>query len=238
MSTTNRYVLIGILTVVSGGALSAQAQRVSEEEAKSILAKFSEELAREEISIFKDELVVNHGEEGAEQRIDEYVEGAWEKYGVSMEEYGETVWLVEIYDRSMAPAISYEYFIDARGQIRESSMEVLNEIFQNEYPDDLSDEERAQLIEQFVQLDTRDYCIIINDVSDIPDYEKSPLEPEIEKILLGPKEFIGTHFAVYTYQKVGGSVDRYIFEFEDGKKFKKAVSKHIAGGIGDWFAYQ
>lgn len=102
-----------------------------------------------------------------------------------------------------------------------------------------TDEQKQAIIDRylfFLHLESsgRGSHKVIDSLDDIEGYEKNKLEPDLESMVRAPYEpKDGTH-VFYTYNRIGGELTRYRFEF-DHKGYLRRVDVFVLGRkIGDY----
>ncbi len=128
--------------------------------------------------------------------------------------------------------------MNSRGEVRKLTLDSLNAIFRDEYPGPSESKKREQLIRDFIELHDGDGPVVIKNVSDIPGYDRVPLDPDIAEAVRAPFSFGNLVSVVYTYTRVGGVIRRYRFEFERGNMFRGAECTVIGRGIGNAVYYE
>jgi len=152
--------------------------------------------------------------------------------------FGKTTWIVSCYLKGLHPAIPSRYVMNARGEVRELTLDSMNVVFMNEYPNSPEKEDRDKLINEFIKLHTGETVVIISETSDIPGYTKAPLDADIADAVRAPFNLGKMTTVVYTFQQVGGIVSRYRFVFETGKTFRKAECAILGEDIGEAQYYE
>jgi len=152
--------------------------------------------------------------------------------------FGKTTWIVSCYLKGLHPAIPSRYVMNARGEVRELTLDSMNVVFMNEYPSSPEKEDRDKLIKAFTKLHTGETVAIISETSDIPGYDKASLDADIADAVRSPFSSGNLTTVVYTYQQVGGIVSRYRFVFETGKTFRKVECAILGEDIGEAQYYE
>jgi hypothetical protein len=157
-----------------------------------------------------------------------------EDYTYSFEPFRKSTWMISCIPRAMElGGVGWRHVMNSRGEIEELSIGSLNVVFMNEYPSSPEKTQQEELMRDFVSLHSGEKTPVINGIVDIPGYEKSKLDPDIEDALRAPFKFGNLVWVVYTYQQHGGIVRRYRFEFENGNRFRRAECAKVGAGIGD-----
>jgi hypothetical protein len=196
-------------------------------------------------------MVLTLGQAGELTRIDEgkakslFVEylkatGKTEKAinTISLTPFGRSTWVIHCYANGLEPQHSWRHVMNSRGEVMELTLDSMNVVFRNEYPSSPQENDRKTLIEAFTKLHSGESVSIISRLSDIPGYDKTPLDPDIAPAVRGPFSFGKLTTVVYTYQQIGGIVRRYRFAFDDGATFRKAECIIVGHGIGDAQYYE
>ena len=128
--------------------------------------------------------------------------------------------------------------MNSRGRVKTLTMDSMNVVFLNEYSSSPQEKDRKQLIDDFTKLHSGEHIIIINKTSDIPGYDKAPLDPDIADAVRAPFSFDKLTTVVYTYQQIGGIVRRYRFAFKNGITFRNSECAVVGRRIGEAQYYQ
>jgi len=156
----------------------------------------------------------------------------WPRDPFVLKPFGKTTWIID-FSSGWEPDDPWRHFMNSRGTIEERNMDSMNAVFLSEYPSSPEEEDRKQLIGDFIKLHSEQNAQIIANTSDIPGYDKAPLDTEVADAVRTPFSFGTLTTVVYTYQRVGGIVRRYEFTFEDGIAFRRAQCVVIGRDIGE-----
>ena len=156
----------------------------------------------------------------------------------SLKPFGSSTWLIDCYTKDEEPSIPWRHVMNSRGEVKELTMDSLNIVFLNEYPPSLDDDARKKLIADFSELHSAERVSIITKTSDIPGYDKAPLDKDIADALRAPFSFGKLTTVVYTYQQIGGIVRRYRFSLENGTRLKRVECAIVGRDIGEAQYYE
>ncbi len=177
----------------------------------------------------------------AKSLFTEYLKGSGrptEEYAFNLKPFGNSTWLINCYTKHFSPALPWRHVMNSRGEIKEMTMDSLNVVFLNEYPSSPKEKDRDNLIQDFVKLHAGEPVSVINKTSDIPGYDKAPLDPDIAQAVRAPFSYDNLIAVVYTYQQIGGIVRRYRFQFENGTTFKRVECAVLGKDIGEAQYYE
>ena len=132
----------------------------------------------------------------------------------------------------------WRHVMNSKGRVEELNAGSLNVVFLNEYPATPKKKDREKLIDDFTKLHAGESISIISTASDIPGYEKAPLDADIADALRAPFDSGKLTTVVYTYQQIGGIVRRYRFTFQGGERFSRAECAVVGRGIGEAHYYE
>ena len=122
----------------------------------------------------------------------------WPRDPFDLKPFGKTTWIID-YFSGEEPADPWRHFMNSRGTIDERNMDSMNAVFLSEYPSSPEEEDRNQLIGDFIKLHSDQSAEIIASTSDIPGYEKAPLDTEVADAVRAPFSFGALTTVVYTY---------------------------------------
>ena len=100
-----------------------------------------------------------------------------------------------------------------------------------------SDEDKQKLIDRYVLLLQKNgqaisYQQKIESLDDIEGYEKNRLDPDLEATVTQPYRIDDRIWVFYTYNRIGGVVTRYRFEFDVAGKLRSVQVQIIGREIG------
>jgi hypothetical protein len=160
-------------------------------------------------------------------------------WSFGLQPFGDLTWIIHAYRVDVPDPWPYRHIMNTRGDIDELSLGSLHEVFRLEYPSDLQEKDRQEIITQFITLSTGGEYIILNEPSDIPGYDKAKLDPDVAEIVRAPFSFGNLIVVVYTYEQIGGIVSRYRFTFEQGTRFSTVECAVLGTWIGgDAWGYE
>jgi len=159
-------------------------------------------------------------------------------YAFNLASFRKSTWVISCFLKDEQPALPSRYVMNSRGEIRKMTMDSLNVVLLNEYSSLPKEEDRKDLIQDFVELHAGENVVIINKTSNIPGYDKAPADPDIARAICAPFSFGNRVSVVYTYQRIEGIVRRYRFEFENGISFKRVRCAVMGTKIGDAQYYE
>ena len=146
-----------------------------------------------------------------------------EQFTIVASHFGQHTLLLSAYLEFISPSIRTTYVVDRRiGKIRETSLESLSWAMGTEFPTLKTEDDYMALMKTFIRLSARHGADIISGVADIKQYEDQKLDSDVEAALRSPfKTSDKRHpivYVCYTYQRIGGVVERYRFPFgPDGR---------------------
>lgn len=159
-------------------------------------------------------------------------------YAFSLSPFGQSTWIISCYLKGISPSLPWRHVMNSRGEVGELTMDSLNVVFLNEWPSTPKEDSRKALVQNFVELHAGEKVIILKATSDIPGYDKAPLDEDLAKTVRAPFSFGKVVSVVYTYQRIEGIVRRYRFEFENSTAFKRAQCAILSRDIGDAQYYE
>jgi hypothetical protein len=122
------------------------------------------------------------------------------------------------------------------GRINEGNLSGLVWLCNMIYPPSINPEDHKKIINTVIRLTPRSPKII-SSIRDIPEYEKSKIDPDLESAvrqLYSWEDKVGRLiYVVYTYQEIGGIVSRYRFRFDKDGKLSEWTSVELCHDIGD-----
>ena len=138
--------------------------------------------------------------------------------------------------RDFSPAIPSRYLVRRDGTVDPVTLESVVAAYLTEYVSSRTESERESIVKSLIQIDKGGR--IISSLSDIPEYEKSPLDIDLVDTVREPRTHVdkeGTAlWILYTYQQNGGRVYRYKVRFFNGKELGYPVDKlELGSNIGD-----
>jgi hypothetical protein len=160
------------------------------------------------------------------------------KYSFSLKPFGKSTWIIDCLNTAEDPSRPWRHIMNSRGEVTELTIDSMNVVFLNEYSVLPEESDRKKLIDDFTTQHSGDPVNIIAKTSDIPGYDKAPLDADIADAVRAPFSFGKLTTVVYTYRQVGGIVSRYRFQFNNGTSFKKAECVVVGKGIGDAQYYE
>jgi hypothetical protein len=136
-----------------------------------------------------------------------------------------------------SPSAEYMFIMDNdTGFIGEGNLSGLVRLCNVTYPPSTNPADHKKIIYTIISL-TPISPKIISSIRDIPEYEKSKIDPDLESAvrqLYSWEDKVGRLvYVVYTYQEIGGIVSRYRFRFDKDGKFSEWTSVELCHGIGD-----
>lgn len=163
-----------------------------------------------------------------------------ENYDLSLSTFGESSVIVSCRVLGMSPPSFSKFFVNLDiGHVQEFSLESVATMYSRECRAPQTDQERLELAHHVIGYSGTDGpSRIISCSSDIPDYEMSTLDKDIENALCEPYTTSSKRHPVvyiyYTYNQGGGYVHRYRIPFDndgdiDGSNIKKM---ELGEGIG------
>ena len=161
-----------------------------------------------------------------------------EEFAFNPKPFGTSTWLIDCYTRDEEPSLPWRHVMNSRGEVKELTMDSLNIVFLNEYPSPLDDNARKKLIEDLSGLHSGERVSIITKTSDIPGYDRVPLDKDIADALRAPFSFGKLTTVAYTYQQIGGIVRRYRFSFENSARFRRVECAIVGRDIGEAQYYE
>ncbi len=162
-----------------------------------------------------------------------------EGYDIKLKPYRQATWLVTAYTKRLHPAIGWRHIITHDGTVKEISDDSLNVLFMNEYPLSAdTGEEKNKVIKAYLDIYSGETIDIINKATDIPGHDKRPLDEDLAPAIRAPYVNKDGVIIVYTYQKIGGIVRRFRFNWTKDKRFRKAEVADLAKDIGSADYYE
>lgn len=164
--------------------------------------------------------------------LKKYTENAAD-YEFNVKPFRKASWIVSCFTKGLQPAIAWRNLITAKGDVREINDDSLNILFMNEYPLSANTkEDKEKVIKDFLGLYSGEEIIIINKASNIPGYDKNPLDPDLAPAIRAQYVNKDGITVIYTYQKIGGIVRRFRFHWTEDNRFRKAECSKLAKDIG------
>lgn len=163
-------------------------------------------------------------------------------YFISTAPFGKRTRFLYLTTKDSHMPSTFEFIMDnAYGGIHKKDLETITWACRREFPKSDDPLLHKTVIDTFLRLHNR-HQRIISSTSDIPEYNKSKLDPDLEKTIRPVFSFVRRHrdswkdtlvYVVYTYEQDNGIVRRYRFPLKNKELLETPTCVEIARHIGN-----
>lgn len=154
-------------------------------------------------------------------------------YTYELKRFANSFWIVTISNTCMQPRWKEKHLINSKGEFIDINIENLHSVFLEEFPFELSKNERDSIIISFIQLHCEESIKVINSIEDIPYYVNGTLDSSVEKNINNQNRSNKYSSNIFIYQQIGGLVREYTFYFKQGNIYNRVKFAYHGHRIGD-----
>ncbi|MCE5228807.1 hypothetical protein LLG95_04325 [bacterium] len=160
------------------------------------------------------------------------------RYEYYIEPIGAHSWFVYRVVRDFAPELAQDRYVVLNGKASPVSAEALDEVFKTDVREAQTDAEQMKVCRRYLELlEPHPFALkIISGTSDIQDYAKAPLKPELAATIKPHQVEVKPDGArvhiFYTHNDLSGSVRRQEFTFNRSGHLIDVRYTEIGTGIG------
>ena len=153
---------------------------------------------------------------------------------------GTQSWLVSYASRMIMPSIPSYCLIDRDGVISHMSPVSLSKVMRTEFEPNSQDSDHNKFIQDFLNLLHQEQTEIIGEaridaLKSDPDH---PISEDLAAMMHPPERTPDGIYIFYAYQRIGGYVRRYEFNYSSTGIFQECIVSELANRVGPYGLYQ
>jgi hypothetical protein len=153
---------------------------------------------------------------------------------------GTQSWLVVYGSPMVRPSIPSYCLVDRDGEITHMSPKSLSKVMRSEFHPNAHDSDHDKFINDFIHLLHHERTEIIDEarIDALKSDSHNPIYEDIAAKIRPPERTPDGTYIFFAYQRIGGYVRRYEFNYDSTGAFRECIVSEVASRVGPYLMYQ